>query len=125
MSRADVRSYARSLYAELRDDERAGVSAGDLARALMQQVARPTEGSVDQMAVAQDGTVWLRRTMGPRQRGAAESWAAYRFGEGFAGFVELPPGHSLLATEGGLLWTGIVNELGLPTIVGWRPAGLD
>ena len=122
LSLKDVKSYARVIYAELLEDERAGVSAGDFARALLQQVARPTEGSVDRMAVAQDGTVWLRRTLNSQRRGAAETWAAYRFGEGFTGFVELPRGHSLIATEGGLLWTGVVNELGLPTIVGWRPA---
>lgn len=125
LSREDVRSYARSVYAQLRDDERAGISAGDLARALMQQVARPAKGYVDQMAVAQDGTVWLRRTLISKRRGTTEAWAAYRFGEGFAGFVELPRGHSLMAIDGGLLWTKIFDELGLPTIVGWRLAGLD
>ena len=119
LSRQEIRSRAREYYAALSEEERAGVSRADLARAFMQQVANPTEGIVDRMTAADDGTVWLRRSETLRDDGTGEHWAAYRFAENFLGFARLPVGHSLIAATGGLLWTRSVNEIGLSTIVGW------
>lgn len=105
------------------DSFRSRVSSRALARAFLQQIPRPAETAVDAMTASEAGTVWFRASA--RAPHDAERWAAYRFEDGFIGFVELPTAHALLTATGGLLWTVIRDELDLPAITGWRPAWPD
>ncbi len=120
LSRREVRSYATRIHGDLPGSFRSRVSAGELARAFMQQVARPAETAADAMIAGEHGTIWLRKTNRTSVT-APEHWAAYRFGEGFTGLIRLPVAHRLLAASGRMLWTMSRDELDLPTVTGWIP----
>ena len=120
LPREEVRSFARQLYGGMPESFRSRVSPGALARAFLQRAPRPSETAVDAMTASETGMVWFRARR--RAPDGSERWAAYRPGDGFIGFVELPADHALLAATGGMLWTTIYDEFGLPTITGWRPA---
>lgn len=116
----EVRAYARRIHPGLPPVFRARVTAASLARAFLEQIARPSEPSVDAMVVAEDGVLWFRKTnRSPDAEG--ERWIAYRPARGFSGWIGLSAGEYLTAATGGLLWTVRRDELDLPTITGWTP----
>lgn len=119
-----VRSYAQKTHDGFPDALRSRVSARELTHALLSQIERPSETPVDRMMASEDGVLWFRRTnVDPAT--IPILWVAYRPDVGVLGIVELPLGHRLLATTGGLLWTVSSGELDLPTITGWRPRWSD
>ena len=117
----DIESHARGAQGRLPESVRSKVSARELARAFLQQIARPSVAIVDAMLADEDGTVWFRRTSRTRDA-ELQRWIAWRPGEGFGGYVEFPADHYLLAATGGLLWTVTRNEFDLPTVTGWSVA---
>ncbi|WP_419940238.1 6-bladed beta-propeller [Candidatus Palauibacter sp.] len=121
LSTRDVRSYATRIHGDLPGSFRSRVSASELARAFMQQIAKPAETAVDAMIASENRTIWLRRT-DRASVAAPEYWTAYRFGEGFTELIQLPIGHQLVAASGHMLWTVSRDELDLPTVTGWVPA---
>ena len=121
LSRRKVRSYATRIHGDLPESFRSRVSAGELASAFMQQVAKPSETAVDAMIAGENGTIWLREA-DRTSVAASEHWSAYRFGEGFTESIQLPVGQHLLAGSERMLWTVSRDELGLPTVTGWVTA---
>ena len=126
VSGREIRSLAREIHAGLPESVRFRVSAQEVAEAFLQQIARPTHAPVDGMIASEDGTVWFGK--GGRSGTEGETpdrWAAYQLDHGFAGFVELPLGHSLLSATEGMLWTASFDSLDLVSIVGWRVKWVD
>ncbi len=117
VSRRDVQSYSRRIYGGLPASFRSRVSSGELTRAFLGQIARPSETAVDAMLASEDGTLWLRRTAPAAT--SATRWAGYDRDGRFAGLVEFPVEYHLLAVSEGMLWTIDRDPLGLPTITGW------
>ena len=117
VARGDVQSYAKRIYSRLPESFRSRVSSGELARAFLGQIERPSETTVDAMVASEDGSVWLRRT---RSRTTSlTQWAGYDQAGNFAGFLEFPVEYYFIAASGGMLWTVDRDPLGLPTITGW------
>ena len=116
-----VTSFAQRAHRAMPESFRARVSNRALERAFLQQIPHPAATPVNAMIASEAGIIWFRASA--RTASRSERWAAYRPGHGFLGFVELPPDHFLLSAAAGLLWTRSDDELGLPTITGWRPLG--
>lgn len=117
ISRREVQSYAKRIHGGLPASFRSRVSSGELARAFLGQIERPSETAVNAMVASEDGTVWLRRT--PSGTASLTRWVGYDHAGHFVGFLEFPAEYYLMAASGGMLWTVDRDALGLPTITGW------
>lgn len=117
ISRRELRSYAKRIHGGLPASFRSRVSSGELARAFMGQIERPSETAVNAMVASEDGTVWLRRTR-PTATSLTQ-WAGYDQAGDYVGFLEFPVEYYVMAASGEMLWTVDRDALGLPTIIGW------